>query len=112
MADRKIRQEEQGPVGTPDWMVTFSDCMTLLLTFFVLLLSFTSFGEKTLPSLGSAFTDSMSSSIGLNSRSEQKAMSAQQQLKEVERVNKGSDVQPTNENETNRITKQKKTYRF
>ncbi len=29
--------------GAPEWMVTFSDCMTLLLTFFVLLLSFSSF---------------------------------------------------------------------
>lgn len=112
MAGRKIRQEEQGPLGAPEWMVTFCDCMTLLLTFFVLLLSFTSFGEKTLPNLGNAFSDSMSSSIGLKSRSEQKAMSAQQQLKEAERVNKGSDIQPATENEINRITKQKKPIDF
>jgi chemotaxis protein MotB len=32
--------------GAPEWMVTFSDCMTLLLTFFVLLLSFSSFDNK------------------------------------------------------------------
>lgn len=32
--------------GAPEWMVTFSDCMTLLLTFFVLLLSFSSFDDK------------------------------------------------------------------
>jgi len=31
--------------GAPEWMVTFSDCMTLLLTFFVLLLSFSSFSD-------------------------------------------------------------------
>ena len=31
--------------GAPEWMVTFSDCMTLLLTFFVLLLSFSSFDD-------------------------------------------------------------------
>ncbi|OGV54795.1 MAG: hypothetical protein A2X49_05070 [Lentisphaerae bacterium GWF2_52_8] len=29
-------------VGCPDWMMTFGDCMSLLLTFFVLLLSFSS----------------------------------------------------------------------
>ncbi len=34
------------PAGAPEWMVTFSDCMTLLLTFFVLLLSFSSFNDQ------------------------------------------------------------------
>ncbi len=37
---------EESPQGAPKWMVTFSDCMTLLLTFFVLLLSFSSFDNK------------------------------------------------------------------
>ena len=40
----KPRESDEAP-GAPDWMVTFSDCMTLLLTFFVLLLSFSSFDE-------------------------------------------------------------------
>jgi hypothetical protein len=31
--------------GAPMWMVTFSDCMNLLLTFFVLLVTFSSFGD-------------------------------------------------------------------
>jgi len=44
---RKRKQSEpDGPAGAPEWMVTFSDCMTLLLTFFVLLLSFSSFDEQ------------------------------------------------------------------
>jgi chemotaxis protein MotB len=38
--------EEGEPAGAPEWMVTFSDCMTLLLTFFVLLLSFSSFDNR------------------------------------------------------------------
>ena len=37
-----VPEEDQ---GAPEWMVTFSDCMTLLLTFFVLLLSFSSFSD-------------------------------------------------------------------
>ncbi|UCF42306.1 MAG: hypothetical protein JSV99_06750 [Planctomycetota bacterium] len=41
---RKKAQPDEAP-GAPEWMVTFSDCMTLLLTFFVLLLSFSSFDE-------------------------------------------------------------------
>lgn len=37
-------REEPAP-GAPEWMLTFSDCMTLLLTFFVLLMSFSSFDD-------------------------------------------------------------------
>ncbi len=112
MADRKIRQEEQGPIGAPEWMVTFSDCMTLLLTFFVLLLSFTAFGENTLPNLGNAFTESMSSSIGMDDKTAQDALKAQQPVKEVERVNKGSETKPTTEDEINKIMKRKRPIDF
>ncbi|MCF7976347.1 MAG: hypothetical protein K9N55_21195 [Phycisphaerae bacterium] len=42
-AKKEIVEEEEP--GAPEWMVTFSDCMTLLLTFFVLLLSFSSFSD-------------------------------------------------------------------
>ncbi len=41
-----VRTESDEQQGAPEWMVTFSDCMTLLLTFFVLLLSFSSFDDK------------------------------------------------------------------
>jgi chemotaxis protein MotB len=37
----ELEAEEQ-PGGAPDWMVTFADLMSLLLTFFVLMLSFSS----------------------------------------------------------------------
>lgn len=45
MAVNRKPPEEDEPVGAPEWMVTFCDCMTLLLTFFVLLLSFSSFDD-------------------------------------------------------------------
>ena len=48
---RRQAKSEDAPQGAPEWMVTFSDCMTLLLTFFVLLLSFSSFDEKVLAKL-------------------------------------------------------------
>jgi chemotaxis protein MotB len=65
MAREKKQPEPEQEVGAPEWMVTFSDCMTLLLTFFVLLLSFSSFDvdaihmlqkcfNKDLPSLSSS----------------------------------------------------------
>jgi chemotaxis protein MotB len=43
MAGKK-KKEESG--GAPDWIVTFSDLMSLLLTFFVLLLSFSTISEE------------------------------------------------------------------
>ena len=45
MAREKKDLVEEEDSGAPEWMVTFSDCMTLLLTFFVLLLSFSSFSD-------------------------------------------------------------------
>ncbi len=42
MARRKRRNSEAGGGGAPDWMVTYGDLMSLLLTFFVLLVSFSS----------------------------------------------------------------------
>ena len=44
MAPKK-KPEEQEP-GAPGWMTTFADLMSLLLTFFVLLLSFSTMEEK------------------------------------------------------------------
>jgi len=46
MGPKEKQVEPEGDPGAPEWMVTFSDCMTLLLTFFVLLLSFSSFDDK------------------------------------------------------------------
>ena len=41
--------------GTPAWMVTFSDCMQLLLTFFVVLMTFSSFDDAKMARLSGAF---------------------------------------------------------
>jgi len=38
--------EEDEPLGAPEWIVTFSDMISLLVTFFVLLLSFASVATK------------------------------------------------------------------
>ncbi|MEZ4766111.1 MAG: flagellar motor protein MotB [Calditrichia bacterium] len=45
MAGKKQKKQEEAPAGAPLWIVTFSDLMSLLLTFFVLLLSFSSIQE-------------------------------------------------------------------
>ena len=45
--------------GAPKWMVTFSDCMTLLLTFFVLMLTFSSFDEHSFRKAQAIFSQAM-----------------------------------------------------
>jgi chemotaxis protein MotB len=57
MSNNKKKGEEDSG-GTSAWMVTFSDLSTLLLTFFVLLLSMSSMDERKLKSLMSNFTSS------------------------------------------------------
>jgi chemotaxis protein MotB len=42
---RKKGQQEEGPKGAPEWVVTFSDMISLLVTFFVLLMTFSSMEE-------------------------------------------------------------------
>jgi chemotaxis protein MotB len=64
MAPKGKQRPLDEDAGAPEWMVTFSDCMTLLLTFFVLLLSFSSFDSKVFPKMQSAFSEGLSS-IGL-----------------------------------------------
>ncbi|MBW2129280.1 MAG: OmpA family protein [Deltaproteobacteria bacterium] len=54
---RKDKDDEAGG-GTPGWMVTFSDLSTLLLTFFVLLLSMSTMDDMTLKSIFHNFTSS------------------------------------------------------
>ncbi|MFT5284023.1 MAG: chemotaxis protein MotB [Planctomycetota bacterium] len=39
---KKKAEEPSGPKGAPDWVVTFTDMISLLVTFFVLLLTFSS----------------------------------------------------------------------
>ena len=59
MRHRKKEPDADETAGAPEWMVTFSDCMTLLLTFFVLMLSFSSFDEKVFQKLRVICADAM-----------------------------------------------------
>ena len=61
MAREKKSPPADEPAGAPEWMVTFSDCMTLLLTFFVLLLSFSSFDDQDLAIMKDSMNDAFAS---------------------------------------------------
>ena len=57
---REKKKEEAKSGGAPEWMVTYSDMVTLLLTFFVMLLAMASFEspgrvDKVIESLRRAF---------------------------------------------------------
>jgi len=61
MRRQETRSVDDDSPGAPEWMVTFSDCMTLLLTFFVLLLSFSSFDEDVFQKLKVIFAKELPS---------------------------------------------------
>ncbi|MFC1781098.1 flagellar motor protein MotB [Planctomycetota bacterium] len=63
MARETKQPEQEQEQGAPEWMVTFSDCMTLLLTFFVLLLTFSSFDNKVFSKLKVIYSDAFTTII-------------------------------------------------
>jgi chemotaxis protein MotB len=97
MAREKKEIEEEIPPGAPDWMVTFSDCMTLLLTFFVLLLSFASFEPETLPMLGKSFAEALPS-VGKSKKTESDTMKKKESSTMVTRTTMGTETRPPVEN--------------
>jgi chemotaxis protein MotB len=105
VAAARKKKQDSGPEGAPEWMVTFSDCMTLLLTFFVLLLSFAGFEEDTLEGLGSSFANAMPA-VGTSFTSEQEAMLQRIQVVTRERIETGSDTPTTTQTEENNFLKQ------
>jgi chemotaxis protein MotB len=46
MARKKKKKQEEGPAGAPEWIVTFSDMISLLVTFFVMLMSFSTMDDR------------------------------------------------------------------
>lgn len=90
MSKGRKRVEEDQPDGAPDWMVTFSDCMTLLLTFFVLLLSYSSFDELVFLKLRKTFLREKSSISNSEKRNRDALLSAYR-VQYLEEVDKGSE---------------------
>ena len=91
MARRLAAQEDSAAEGCPEWMMTFSDCMTLLLTFFVLLMTFSSTSDK-----GLYKPDQMSFQEGNSSvtdhKSRQNAISQRDAAIQPVEVEKGSET--------------------
>jgi len=88
--DRRQPEEEEGP-SAPTWMITFSDCMNLLLTFFVLLVTFSSFDTGVLTNLGTVFRRIFPSFIGQKNEIPKDAFFPTTLIVPVEAHEKGSE---------------------
>jgi len=87
---RQRHTKDDGPPNNA-WLVTFSDCMTLLLCFFVLLLSFSSFDEAAKAQLTGALDFKMMTSFRKNTR-EPKDSLVEPLAKPFDRTEKGSEA--------------------
>ena len=96
----KYSSEEQSS-GAPEWMVTFSDCMTLLLTFFVLMLSFASFEDSTFPGIGASLAEALPS-VGQISSQQKESMRQRQETDIQESASEGTETRtPVEKNSSN-----------
>jgi chemotaxis protein MotB len=95
MARERPEPPQDEDPGAPEWMVTFSDCMTLLLTIFVLLLTFSSFDERVFKKLRVIYCDAFPT-IHQRKRASKESLLEIEQLRYVEDLDKGSE-KPTYE---------------
>ena len=87
---RKRQAEDDDTPGAPQWMVTFSDCMTLLLTFFVLLLSFSSFDKAIFRQLKVIFANALPA-VGPEAKKDTDAFVPVKQIQELDELDEGSE---------------------
>jgi len=91
---RKQKQSSDSSQGTPEWMVTFSDCMTLLLTFFVLLLSFSTLDDNVYKDLKVIYSTYLPS-IGLETKSLREAVSEINLIRYTKKIDEGAEKPST-----------------
>jgi len=90
MAREKKQAESDEAPGAPEWMVTFSDCMTLLLTFFVLLLSFSSFDNRIFRNLKIGYSTALFT-LSPVLRSDRDALLYLPPVRHIAEIRKGSE---------------------
>ncbi|MBP6124735.1 MAG: hypothetical protein KA469_02425 [Phycisphaerae bacterium] len=110
MARKKKQFHDEEP-GSPEWLVTFSDCITLLLTFFVLLISFASFEKETFDSLAESFALALPSS-GWSLASDKDSFQKKPETNDKTQQNKGSETRTSITRLTSNYMKEEKPLDF
>lgn len=111
MARERPEVEEEDVGGAPEWMVTFSDCMTLLLTFFVLLLSFCGFDDNVFTGLSASFGKALPSIWPAN-KTPQEAMWENEQIRNMERALRGTETRTDAAESSTNFMREKKPLDF
>jgi len=105
-ANKQVESDEAP--GAPEWMVTFSDCMTLLLTFFVLLLSFSSFDDEGVFRRMKVIYSNAFTSIIPMTRSERDSLLYLPQVKDIHELEKGSETSTSEQGSKDGLLKETK----
>ena len=108
---RPSRPNEEESGGAPEWMVTFCDCMTLLLTFFVLLLSFATFHKETLPQLGQSFAQALPS-MGLSPSERKESALEKMSTDDPGKQTEGSETPTQAKQQTGNYMREKRALDF
>ena len=90
---KKDAPADESP-GAPLWMITFSDCMNLLLTFFVLLVTFSEFGEEQqerILNFGNAMRAVFGTPIDAKANKDESSMVSERRVVGVEQPEYGSE---------------------
>ena len=107
---KKQVESDENP-GAPEWMVTFSDCMTLLLTFFVLLLSFSSFDDRSFRRLQVIYTTGLNRITPIR-QSDKDALLNLPPVKRVAELDKGSEKATLAQGATDGLLKESRPVNF
>lgn len=110
-SSRKKPVEADDGGGAPEWMVTFCDCMTLLLTFFVLLLSFATFHKETMPRLGVSFSEALPA-LGLSRNEQRDSLWDKMSSDETVRQKEGSETRTSDTTQSSNFMREKRALDF
>ncbi len=88
---QRRKKEEESSGGAPEWMVTYSDMVTLLLTFFVMLLAMASFED---PGRVDAVISSLQKAFGVGGYSPQRDRTSQNSAPAAAEEQKKDKIQP------------------
>ncbi len=91
MAKKRQKKKEEQKAGAPDWMVTYSDMVTLLLTFFVMLLAMASFED---PGRVDAVVQSLQKAFGVGGYSPQRDRVSQNSAPATSEDTRKDEIQP------------------